>query len=134
MKIKIKIQKRLVLQLALFLGVIAVATALDIYFDENSVEFESAENETKKTADEPGKIYLFSQSNTSAAKTSVQKNQNRRFCEKHTRFLQRYHESKNFRILKSELKKPKTPLFLAYHYLLFRNYYFTVPDDDPHIS
>ena len=133
-KINVKIPKRLVLQLTLFLGVIAVATVLDIYFDKNSVEIETAENETQKTADEPGKVYLFSQSNASVAKTPVQKNQNRKFCEKHTKFLQRYHESTNFRKLKSEVKKPKTHLFPAYHYLLFRNYYVTVPDDDPHLS
>lgn len=134
MKIKLKISKKQVLHLALFLGIIAAANALDIYFDKNPVDIKTAENESGETAEKPGKVYLFSQANTTAAKTSVQKNPVRRFFEQHDKFLQRYHETASFRDLKIDEKHPKTHLFLTFHHFLFRNYYFSVPDDDPHLA
>jgi hypothetical protein len=103
---------------------------LDNYFDKNKIEFETASDESGESANEPSKVYLFSQVNNSAAKTSVQKNPVRKYFEHHTKFLQRYHESKNFRDLKLDKMKPKTPLFVTIHYLFLRNNFFSLPDDD----
>jgi len=134
LNIKRKISKKLLLQLLLFTGIIAGATVFDSYFDNNEIEIETASEESDNTANEPAKVYLFSQVNNLAAKTSAQKNTSRKYFEQHTKFLQRYHESKNFRDLKLDEKKPKTPLFLSFHYLIFRNYFFSLPDDDTHLA
>ncbi|MFW5831361.1 MAG: hypothetical protein ACOCVA_03870 [Prolixibacteraceae bacterium] len=121
------------LQLALFLGVITAATIMDFYFDENAIEI-AAEAESGQTADEQAAIYLFSQTGNATAKTFIQKNQNRKLFVEHDKFLQRYHESKSFEKLKTKEKEPVTPLFLTFYCLLFRNHYFTVPDDDAYLS
>ena len=122
------------LRILLFTGIIAAATILDIYYNENPVEINTTENDSKNAANEPAEVYLFSPAGYSAAKTSVQKNPGRKHFEQHTKFLQRYHETKNFRELKTEEKKPTNLQFLSFHYLIFRNHYFSLPDDDPHLS
>ena len=124
----------MILQFALFLGVILAATIVDFYFDEDALEIADTEADSEQTTDERATVYLFSQAGNATVKTSVQKSQNRKIFGEHDKFLQRYHESKNFEKLKTKEKKPKTPLFLAYHFLLFRNYYFTVPDEEPSLS
>lgn len=134
MKFKLKISKKLVLQFALFIGIIAAAGAFDIYFDKVPVEIKTAANDSKKAAGSATKVYLFSQVGNATAKTSVQKNTERRFFGKHDKFLQRYHETNSFRDLKVEKNQPKTPLFLTLHHFLFRNYYYPSPDDEPHLS
>ena len=121
------------LQLALFIGVITAATVLDIYFDENSVEFETTENEPEQTADDHGIIYLYNPAGTSAVKISILKNSGRKIFENHDKFLQQFHQSNSFKKLKTEQKQSKTPLFLTFHHLLFRNH-FSLPDDDPYLS
>ncbi len=124
----------MILQLALFLGVITAATIMDFYFDKNTIEIAATEAESEQTADEQATFCLFSQTGNATAKTFIQKNQNRKLFVEHDKFLQRYHESKSFEKLKTKEKEPKSPLLQTFHCLLFRNYYSTVPDDDPHLS
>ena len=123
------------MRLALFAGVIGAAISFDVYFDAIPLEPENAEHESQPPPDEPGAIYLINQAGPASAKISVQKTGNRKFSEHlHDKFLREYHEAKNFCMLKAEEKNPKIPLFLSYHFLIFRNYHFTIPDDDIPLS
>ncbi len=132
MDFKLIITKKLVLRLALFIAVIGAANLFDIYFGNNPDKLDCIQHKPEKHSTEHGTIYLFSQTNPVSAKTLVQKPSNRRIDEQyHDKFLQKFHQKKNYQVLKVDEKKPTTPLFLSYHYLVFRNYYFTVPDEEP---
>ena len=120
--------------MTLFLGILAVAMVLDNYFDNNSVEISSAKEEPQQAADEYAAVYIIGQTNSVATKTSIQKSSNRKLLEQHDKFLRKYHESQYFKRYKIEVKETNTHLFIAFQHLLFRNYYISVPDDDPHLS
>lgn len=123
------------MRLALFAGVVGAATLFDVYFDAVPLELEKTEHESRPPSDEPGTIYLINQAGPASAKVSVQKTGNRNFFEHlHDKFLREYHEAKNYCMLKAEEKNPGIPLFLSCYYLIFRNYYFTFPDDDIPLS
>lgn len=135
MNIKKKISKKLLLHLAFFVAIISVASLFDIYFENNPeklVEMQAG------SADDPGvqdRIYFVSQVNTVDAKTSFQKSIGRRLqVELNTRFVQKYYQLRNYQILKEKVQKQTAPLIFSYHYLVFRNYFFTVPDDEPLVS
>ena len=132
MKFKINISKKLVIRLALFVAVIGVATLFDIYFESNQGELNEIQTNSKQTANEHGAICLFSQTNFFSAKTSVNKNPGRKlFVQSHDKYLQKHHQLRNFQVLKAEAQTKKIPLLLSYHYLGFRDYFFTNPDDEP---
>jgi len=135
-KLNIKISKKVIIRLVLFTALVVVASLLDNYLENNSVQITQDQTNSNHSASEHGTIYLFSQANyTFNAKPSVQKAPLRKLFEQsHDKFLQKYHQLRNFQVLKADAKTHKIPLFLSYHYLMFRNYYYTVPDDDPLLS
>lgn len=135
MKFKIKISKKLIFRLALFAAVLGFASLLDTYFEKNPVQIDQPVSKSNHSAEEHGTIYLFTQANTFSAKTSVQKAPSRKLFEQsHDKFLQKYHQLRNYQVLKADAQTHKVPLFLSYHYLVFRNYFYTVPDDEPLLS
>jgi hypothetical protein len=135
LNIKIKISKKLVLRIALFAVVIGLATIFDIYFESNRNDLDEIQTDSKQPAHEHGTIYLFNQANTFNAKTSFQKTSGRKiFVHSHDKYLQKHHQLRNFQVLKAEVQTQTSPLILSYHYLVFKNYFFTVPDDEPIIS
>ena len=135
LKFKIKISKKIVVRLALFAAVIGVATLFDIYFESNQNELDKIQTDSKQSANEHGTIYLFNQANSFNAKTSFQKTTGRKlFVHSHDKYLQKHHQLRNFQVLKAEIQTQTSPLILSYHYLVFKNYFFTVPDDELMIS
>ena len=121
--------------MVLIAAVIGFASLLDNYLEKNPTQIKQTDSGSNHSANEHGTIYLFSQANTFNAKTSVQKLPTRRLFEQsHDKFLQKYHQLRDYQVLKADAKTHKAPLFLSYHYLVFRNYYFTVPDDEPLLS
>ncbi len=136
MKFNIKISKKLILRLVLFAAVLGFASLLDTYFEKNPVQIDKPDTSPNHSASEHGTIYLFTQANyTFNAKPSIQKTPSRKLFEQsHDKFLQKYHQMRNYQELKADAKTHKVPLFLSYHYLVFRNYFYTVPDDEPLLS
>ena len=136
MKIKINISRKLIIRLVLFAAVIGFASLLDNYLEKNPVQIKQLDTGSNHSASEHGTIYLFTQANyTFNAKPSIQKTPSRQLFEQsHDKFLQKYHQLRNYQVLKADAKTHKIPLFLSYHYLVFRNYFYSVPDDEPLLS
>ena len=136
MNIKIKLTKKQLLKLTLFVAVIGVASLLDSYFDKNHVHLDEVDTNSNDQHNEQNTVYLFSQFNLPGAKIELQKPTFKKIQPKlHDRFIQKYHQVRNYQVLKAEVEPKTSPLISVYHYLAFKNYYFTDPDDDhPPIS
>jgi hypothetical protein len=135
MDIKIKISKKLLLRLAFFVAVIGVATLFDVYFENNPEKLEEIQTESADNTGGQSIVYFVNQTNTFDVKTSFQKNTGRKLQVKsHDKFIQKYHQLRNFQVLKAEVQTQTSPLILSYHYLVFKNYFFSAPDDEPLIS
>jgi hypothetical protein len=70
MKLKIKITRKLVLQLVLFAALAGIAMLVDYYFENHPgalKEFQASSEEPEK---EQGVVYLFSQTNNLIAKSA----------------------------------------------------------------
>lgn len=121
--------------MAFFVTLIGAAIVLDIYFEKNPIEFNQMESKSDQTSVEHGTIYLFAQGNSLNAKTSFQKTFDRKLFQKsHDKLFQKYHQLRNYQIIKADSQIRIAPLTLAFHYLVFRNCSYTVPDDEPLIS
>ncbi len=135
MNFKIKISKKLLLRLAFFVAIIGVATLFDVYFENNPEKLKVIQTETSDNTGEQSIMYFVNQTNTFDVKTSSQKNTGRKMLVKsHDKFIQKYHQLRNFQVLKAEVQIQTSPLILSYHYLVFKNYFFSAPDDEPIIS
>lgn len=135
MDIKIKISKKLLLRLAFFVAIIGVATLFDVYFENDNEKLNLIQAESADNTGEQSIMYFVNQTNTFDVKTSSQKNSGRKMQVKsHDKFIQKYHQLRNFQVLKAEVQTQTSPLILSYHYLVFKNYFFSAPDDEPLIS
>lgn len=131
MNIKKIISKKLVVRLALFAAVIGIAALFDIYFDNNRIELKEIETNSQDEK-EQGSILLINQTINSGAKvtagkTVVKKPQ----LKSHDKFIQKYYQLRNYQVLKAEVQTQTAPLINAYHYLAFKNYFYSIPDDIP---
>jgi hypothetical protein len=132
MNINKKISKKEILKLALFAAVIGIAALFDFYFDNKRVDVNEIAASTPENEKEQGSILLINQTinsgvKVSACKTVVRKPQ----LKSHDKFVQRYYQLRNFQVLKAEVQTQTTPLINTYHYLAFKNYFYSIPDDDP---
>jgi len=123
------------LRLALFVAVIGMASFFDMYFVGSHVKLEEtgtgSANEDKKQES----ILLISQTINLDLKTPVQKTVERKSqLKSHDKFIQKYYQLRNYQVLKAEVQTQTTPLINTYHYLAFKNYFFSIPDDVPLIS
>lgn len=135
MNIKQKISKKLVMRLALFVAVIGMASLFDIYFDNNQVKPEESETGSAKKESKQEKIILISQSVNLDLKTPVQKTVVRKLQVKsQDKLNQKYYQLRNYQVLKAEVQTQTTPLINTYHYLAFKNYFYSIPDDIPLIA
>lgn len=135
MRIKIKLSKKNVMHLALFIAIIGVASLFDLYFESNPDKLEDIQTESATNTNGQAKMYFVAQINTTNIKTSIQKNIGRKLLVKsQDKFIQKYHQLRSYQVLKAEVQTQTTPLILSYHYLVFKNYFYTVPDDEPLIS
>jgi hypothetical protein len=132
MNIEKKISKKIMLKLALFAAVIGIAALFDIYFDNNRVVVEEIEASSPEDEKEQGSILLINQTFNSGAKVSAGKTIVRKpQLKSHDKFVQRYYQLRNYQVLKAEVQTQTTPLINTYHYLAFKNYFYSIPDDDP---
>jgi len=132
MKIEKKISKKIMLRLALFAAVIGIAALFDIYFDNNRGELNEFETSSPEDEKEQGSILLINQTINSGAKVSAGKTVVRNpQLKSHDKLVQKYYQLRNYQVLKAESQTQTTPLINSYHYLVFKNYFYSVPEDDP---
>ena len=132
MNIKKKISKKMLMRLALFVAVIGMASLFDIYFEDSKVKPKETETGASNDEKKQEKIVLISQSANFDVKTQIQKTVVRKLQVKlHDKFIQKYYQLRNYQVLKAEVQTQTTPLINTYHYLSFKNYFFSVPDDIP---
>lgn len=136
MNIKIKLTKKQILKLSLFVAVIGAAFLFDSYLDKNPVHLDKiVTGSTKQHNKSTNKVNLISQLNIPGVKVELQKPAFRNLQPKlHDRLIQKYHLTRNYQVLKAETEPKTSPIISAYHYLAFKNYFFTNPDDDPPVS
>ncbi len=135
MEFKMKISKKTIARLAVFAALIVAAFLFDHYFENYPAELDKAETGASQHTAGNSYIYLFNPANSFSAKTSVFKNFSRKlFAQSHNKLLRKYHQLRNYQVLKVDMEKPKSPLIFSYHHLTFRHYYFTFPDDDPLVA
>ena len=135
MNIKRKISKKLILRLAVFVAVIGIATLFDIYFKDTKVKIAGLESGTKESSKDQKSVQLIVQSLELGAKTYTQKNYVRKVQLKlHDKYIQKYHQLRKYQVLKAEAQTQTEPIINTYHYLAFKNYFFSIPDDIPLIS
>ncbi len=132
MNFKNKISKKVVLKLAIFVAVIGLATLFDHYFDKNTAEAKEIEASSSKENQEQKTILLISQSPNFGVKTLAEKTIARKLqLKSQDKFVQKYYQLRNYQVLKAEVQTQTTPLISTYHYLAFKNYFYSVPDDIP---
>lgn len=122
----------MVLKAALFMAVIGAAMLFDMYFDDDFAAFDEigAEADANKAPDRS--VYFIGQSSSSSAKTFSSRAIGKKIQPKsHDKLLQKFHQLRNYQVLKAETRPQTTPLINSYHYLAFKNYFFSDPDDIP---
>lgn len=109
-----------------------MASLFDIYFNDNQVKPEETETGSAKNERKQEKIVLISQLTNFDLKTQVHKTVVRKLqVRSHDKFIQKYYQLRNYQVLKAEVQTQTTPLINTYHYLVFKNYFYSVPDDIP---
>ncbi len=135
MLFKLKISKKQWLNIAIFAAVIAVAAVFDIYFENRGVQVAGIENSTSDNEDEKSSVQLFSQNVDFGVKIQVLKTVQRKIQLKaHDKFLQQFHQLRNYQVLKAEVQTQNAPQIITYEYLSFRNYIYFSPDDIPSVA
>ena len=125
----------MILRLALFLAVIGTASLFDYFFDDDLASLDKIEANSNEHTNDQNTIYLINQISTVGVKCSVQIITDKKIQVKsHDKLIQKYHQLRNYQVLKAEVQTQTTPLIDSYHYLAFKNYYFSKPDDDPLIA
>jgi hypothetical protein len=122
----------MLLQMALLVAVVSAAVLYDVYVENNSIEEGNVQSESTKHTTEKGGMYLIGQTGSTTVKTYDEKLSVRKLkVQLHDKFLRKYHQIRNYQILSAEAKTQTTPLIHSYHYLVFQNYFFIQPDEDP---
>ncbi len=120
------------MKLAVFVAVIGLATLFDHYFDKNMAEAEEIEASSSKENQEQKTILLISQSPNFGVKSLAEKTAPRKLqLKSQDKFIQKYYQLRNYQVLKAEVQTQTSPLISTYHYLVFKNYFYSVPDDIP---
>lgn len=134
-KIKLKISKKQWLNVAIFAAVIAVAAVFDIYFENRGVQVAGIETSTSDNENEKSLVQLYLQNVDFGVKIQVLKTVQRKIQLKaHDKFLQQFHQLRNYQVLKAEVQTQNAPQIITYQYLSFRNYIYFSPDDIPSVA
>ena len=120
------------MQLMLFAALTGVAMLFDVYFENHPGALKELETKKEETKNEQSIVYLISQTSTLSVKTPVQNVTSGKFItQAHAKFLQQCHHLRHLQAFKTEKKVPRKPVYLACHNLLFKQNYFSFPDNDP---
>lgn len=131
MEFRLKISKKLVLRLMLFAAITGAAMLFDIYFESHPGALKELKSGNEDNKKEQSVVYLISQTSTLSVKPLVQNAPGRKlFSHEHSKFVMQCHQLRNHLAYKAEKKVPRKPVFLSCHNLLFKQNYFSLPDDD----
>lgn len=123
------------MRLAIFAGLIVVAAVLDVYFENSGVKLDGVEKSTDNNSDEKSSVQLYSQTADFGGKIQVLKIVQRKIqLKSHDKFLQQFHQLRNYQVLKAEVQTRKAPPILSREFQSFRNYSYFSPDDIPSFS
>lgn len=129
MNIKVKISKKQLLKLIIFTAFLGFTFILDSYLERESVEIIGG-NTQKSHTKEPGIVCFFQSTTTFSAKIVTQKISARKFLQhSHNKLIQKYHQLRNYQLLKCKAENFKKPVILTYHFLGLRNYFRSSSDD-----
>jgi hypothetical protein len=132
MSFKINISTKVIVRFGLFLAIIGSAILLDVYLENHPAHLEIGEQKQEQQTAGNSTIYLIAQSYSTSLKTPVQKASWRNLqIHSHDKFIQKYHNIRNYQVLKAETAITTTPLIQSYHYLVFQQHFFPQPDEDP---
>lgn len=127
---RIKISKKQWIRLAVFVAVIAAAALFDVYSRSHGIELLGGQTKSHDNSSDKGNVQLFSQTFDWGVKVQVLKPVIRKHSERsHDKFIQQFHQLRNYQVLKAEVQTQSAPLILSYRYLVFCNYYYSSPDD-----
>ena len=131
MDFKIDITKRLLVRLAMVLVLVSAAVLFDVYVDDNPVEFEKIQTESKEHSTDQSSLCFIAQTSSLSIKTAGEKAVDRKFkVQLHDKYLRKYHQLRNNQVLQAEHSTQTAPIIQSYHYLVFQHYFFTQPDED----
>lgn len=134
-KSRLKISKNRWIRLAVLVGITSVAVLFDHYFEKHPEALKELHTESEKNANTQEGIYLFSQTLPSNVKSSVQKSPSRKLsAESHGKLLQKWHQLRIHQFLRTEPNIIRQPFFLSHNHLIFRRYFFDIPDEVPLLS
>ena len=135
MKFKIKLSNRLIMQLVLILALTGTAVLLDFYFENHPVTLTELNADGEEGNKEHSVVYLISQNFTLSVKSPVQSSTGSKFItQTHSKLIRLCHHLINLQALKSKKDVHRKPVYLTCHNLLFKQSYFSYPDDESLIS
>jgi len=135
MRFRIKISNKLILQLVLMIALTGTAILLDFYFEKHPVSLTELNSEGEAENKEHKVVYLISQNFSLNVKSPVQNPTGSKFfTQTHSKLVQFYHHLINIQALKTKKEVHRKSLYLTCHNLLFKQSYFSYPDDEPLIS
>jgi hypothetical protein len=131
-KAKLKISKKLLIRLAIFAALITSAFLIDSYLDHNPVHLKQAQSTNDLPSHNQGAFVLYNPVNSLNARSFTPKAPTRLLQTRlHDKLLQKHYQMRNLHIFKTDFRNQKIPVVLSYHYIILRDYYSDVPDDDP---
>lgn len=122
-------------RLVAFVAIVFSAALFDLYLDDCLVSNQVETSTTEEKTQESGHLLIVAQSNIFGSKISTQKSLVRKhFMSTQDKFVQKYHQHRNYQVLKAEVQTQTAPMILSYHYLAFRKTFFSMPDDDVYLA
>jgi hypothetical protein len=132
--IRVKISKKQLLRLFIFVIFLGFTFILDNYLEKKG-SIEIVGNTQKSHAGEPRIVCFFQSTITFSTKVVMQKISIRKFVRQlHNKLIQKYHQLKNYQLLKCEVENFNKPVILTSHFLGLRNYFHSSSDDVPYNS
>ncbi len=119
-------------KLAIFVAVACIAFFIDIYLDKHPLDLIKTEPAKNKTINANCLIYYYNPFSSLTAKFATQNIPSRIFCvRQHNKLIQKYHQQHKFIEPDKEAKKIRDTGILFNNCLLFKNYCYVFPDEDP---
>lgn len=134
-KFKLKISKKILIKLVVFVSLTSAASLFDHYFEKHPGALKEIQEENERNSNTQEGVYLFSQTIPFSIKSPVQKSPSRKLTgEAHGKLLQKWHQLRIYQFLRAETNTIRQPFILSRNHLIFRRYIFDIPDEVPIIS
>ena len=130
--VKLKISKKTIVRLTVLAVLAGAAYFFDYYFENNPEKVAQLETSHSAESKTQGNFIFYELTRSLNAKQNLHKFPIRFIQSRiHDKFLQKYHQLRNYHVLKAESIKQKVPLVFLIHFVVFRDDHSTLPDDEP---